>query len=301
MGDGVMIVSNVQGLRDPFVVLHNGTYYLYGTGVGVENSWDNTAWDCYVNKSGRLDGEWIRNEKTVYVRPENAVKQFWAPEVHKYKGSFYMIASYFSAETNHRGSTVLKSESPTGPFVEISCGHVTPHELDCIDATLYVDGEGQPWLVFVHEWTCTEDGIGRMAAAKLSDDLSRLVSEPIELFRADSPSWTNQRVTDGCFMYETMENELLMLWSNFTDEGNYSVGIAKSDNGSITGKWTHQETLLFTKSEGDKFDGGHGMVFEALDGQLYLCLHSPNSSCNECRERTVFIPICEKNGTLCKK
>ena len=293
-----MIVTNVQGLRDPFMVTHNGVYYLYGTGVGISNSWDSTVWACLVNDSGSLNGEWKQTEKIVYEVPKNAVKQFWAPEVHRYKGSFYMISSYYSSETEHRGSSVLKSDSPTGPFKEISNGHVTPHDLDCIDATLYVDKEGQPWLVFVHEWTCTDDGVGRMAAAKLSDDLSRLVSEPTELFRADSPSWTNQRVTDGCFMYTTEQNEILMLWSNFTDDGNYSVGIAKSDNGRIDGNWKHQDSLLFTKKTGEKFDGGHGMIFKDLDGRLFLCLHSPNSPCVECRERTVLIPVCEKNGTL---
>lgn len=293
-----MIITNVQGLRDPFMVTHNGVYYLYGTGVGISNSWDSTVWACLVNDSGSLNGEWKQTEKIVYEVPQNAVKQFWAPEVHRYKGSFYMISSYYSSETEHRGSSVLKSDSPTGPFKEISNGHVTPHSLDCIDATLYVDKEGQPWLVFVHEWTCTDDGVGRMAAAKLSDDLPHLVSEPTELFRADSPSWTNQRVTDGCFMYTTEQNELLMLWSNFTDDGSYSVGIAKSDNGRIDGNWRHQDSLLFTKQNGEKFDGGHGMIFKDFDGKLFLCLHSPNSPCEDCRERTVLIPVCEKNGTL---
>ena len=30
---GNMIITNVEGLRDPFVLLDNGVYYLYGTGV----------------------------------------------------------------------------------------------------------------------------------------------------------------------------------------------------------------------------------------------------------------------------
>ena len=153
-------------------------------------------------------------------------------------------------------------------------------------------------MVFVHEWTCTEDGVGRMAAAKLSEDLSCMVSKPVELFRADCPSWTSERVTDGCFMYKTKQNELLMIWSNFECGWKYCVGIAKSDNGRIDGNWIQQDTLLFSKGEGEKFDGGHGMIFEDTDGQLYLSIHSPNTACEECWERTVFIPICEKNGTL---
>ncbi len=292
-----MIITNVEGLRDPFMLLDNGVYYLYGTGVN-HTDWNGTVWDCYVNDSGSLSGEWKRTEKLVYEIPQNAEKQFWAPEVHKYNGSYYMLSTYFSSATEHRGCSVLKAPSPIGPFVEISDGHVTPHELDCIDATLYIDENNQPWLIFVHEWTCTDDNIGRMAAAKLSDDLSKLISEPTQLFRADSPSWTNARVTDGCFMYTTKQNELLMIWSNFTDNGDYCVAIAKSDNGKVDGNWIQQDSLLFTKEKGDGNDGGHGMIFKSIEGELYLCCHSPNVPNDNSRERTVLLPITEENGTL---
>lgn len=293
-----MIITNVEGLRDPFILLDNGVYYLYGTGVGQNNDWDGTVWDCYVNDSGSLNGEWKKTENLVYEKPENAAKNFWAPEVHKYKGEYYMIATYFSSVTGHKGCSILKASSPLGPFVEISDGPATPHELECIDATLYVDGENQPWLIFVHEWTCTDDNIGRMAAAKLSDDLSKLISQPIELFRADSPSWTNARVTDGCFMYTTEQNELLMTWSNFDSNDQYCVAIAKSDNATVTGNWIHEDSLLFSKEKGDGHDGGHGMIFKNTDGKLYLCCHSPNIPNDKFRERTVLIPVMEKDGSL---
>jgi GH43 family beta-xylosidase len=204
-----MIITNIEGVRYPFILLDNGIYYLYGTGV-VNNDWNNTVWDCYVNDSGKLNGEWKRTQNLIYQRPSNAEKQLWAPEVHKYKGMYYMLCTYFSSKTKHRGSSVFCASSPTGPFVEISDGHITPHDRDCIDATLYVDNADQPWLIFVHEWTCTDDGIGRIDAAKISDDLTHLVSEPVELFRADSPSWTDERVTDGCFLH-TLSNGILIM------------------------------------------------------------------------------------------
>jgi hypothetical protein len=127
-----------------------------------------------------------------------------------------------------------------------------------------------------------------MAAAKLSDDLTHLISEPIELFRADSPSWSNRNVTDGCFMYTTKENELLMLWSNFNNNEQYCVGIAKSDNGKIDGNWIQDDRLLF------EADGGHGMIFKA-DGKLYFTYHQPN---NAPLERPHFVEIEEKDDTL---
>lgn len=291
-----MIVSSVKGLRDPFVLVEGDTYYLYGTGVAQAADWDNTAWVCYVNDSGRLDGEW-RPVPLPYHLPPDAQKNFWAPEVHRYNGAYYLFGTYYSSATGRRGSAVLKSSCPTGPFTPISVGHITPKEWDAIDATLYVDKDGQPWMVFVHEWVCTEDGVGRMCAARLSADLSHMISPPVELFRADAPPWTDRAVTDGCFLYTTAAGDLLMTWSNFDEDG-YVVAVAHSQNGRPDGAWTHEAAPLYKRGTVDGHDGGHGMVFTALDGQLYLCLHSPNQPCDACRERTVFVPLREENATL---
>ena len=300
-----MIITNVEGLRDPFVLLDNGVYYLYGTGA-YGKGWDNTCWDCYVNDSGSLRGQWKRVHECIYQRPANAEKQFWAPEVHKYNGAYYLLASYHSSATGHRGSSVLKATSPTGPFVEISDGHITPKHWDAIDATLYIAPDGQPWLVFVHEWTCTDDGIGRMVAAKLSCDLSHLISEPVELFQADAPAWTDRPVTDGCFLHATRDGNLLMIWSNDEPDG-YCVGIAHSKNGKIDGEWEHEKVPLFKKGTVCEYDGGHGMLFKDTDGKLYMCLHSPDYFCAEFMERTILLPLqetqCEGRTTLriCKE
>lgn len=294
-----MIITNVQGLRDPFILLDNGIYYLYGTGT-PNGDWDSTIWDCYKNTSGKLDGKWEKIDKLIYQKPNNALKQFWAPEVHKYKDAYYMLCSYYSSETNFRGSTIMKATSPTGPFVEISNGHITPHDRDCIDATLYIDNQNNPWLIFVYEWTSTNDGIGRMAAARLSDDLSQLITKPVELFRADSPLWTNMHVTDGCFLHTLSNGHIIMLWSNFEADG-YCIGIAHSKDGNIDGEWLHEDSVLYKKGTFDNHDGGHGMIFKDTNGKLYLCCHSPNSPCDECKERTIIIPISEQNNTICIK
>lgn len=294
-----MIITNVQGLRDPFMLVEDGVYYLYGTGVeGLD--WNHTTWDCYVNDSGSLKGEWIRRENLVYEKPAAAEKQLWAPEVHKYKGKFYMIGTYYSSQTRHRGCAILEAPTPTGPFREITDGHITPRDRDCIDATLYVDREGQPWLIFVHEWTCTDDGIGRMDVAKLSEDLTRLISEPVEIFRADSPVWTDKKVTDGCFVYPLADGKPIMLWSNFEPNG-YCIGIVHSKDGVMDGAWEHETAPLYKRGMLDGHDGGHGMIFTDTDGQKYICCHSPNKPCGDCRERTVLIPIEEKNGTIAIK
>jgi len=281
-----MTDANISPVRDPFVLLENGVYYMYATG-----------WVCYKNTSGRLEGDWVKLPGPICRIPENALDNFWAPEVHRYKGKFYMFTTYRSSLTGHRGSTVLCSDSPEGPFTEISRGHLTPRDWDCIDSTFYVDPQGQPWMVFVHEWTSMPDGVGTFAAAKLSPDLTELISEPVELFRGDEPAWAKLGVTDGCFLYTTEKGELLILWSNFCAQG-YCVAVARSSNGRPDGKWIHEEKLLYSKDSYGDYDGGHGMIFATPEGKKYLVLHAPNDNDRGRGETPRFIPIREEDGKL---
>lgn len=281
-----VITADIDCLRDPFILVHNGTYYAYGTG-----------WGCFKNTSGSLESGWEYIGVVASVDPSRDGGAHWAPEVYNYNGSFYMITTYKNSTTNKHGCTVLRSDSPEGPFTEISNGTITPAGWDSIDGTLYVDKDGTPWMIFVREWTSAPGGVGSFAAAQLSDDLTHFVTEPFELFRANEPEWAAMSVTDACFMYTTKDGELLMLWSNFDSDG-YVSAVARSSDGTLKGEWSHDEDLLFSKSLSVTYDGGHAMIFTALDGNMYIALHSPNTAETNRKEKPVFIAIKEENGSL---
>lgn len=258
------------GIRDPFVLVYDGKYYMYGTGLASEGygcvvSEDLENWSDRIRvfaKDGSFDGD----------------GNYWAPECHLYNGNFYLFATYHSKVTGFRGVGIFRSDSPTGPFSLISNGHITPHTRDCIDGTLYIDPEGQPWMVYVNEWTSNENGVGTMAAAKMSSDLTEFISEPVELFAADGHLWTDSKVTDGPFMYTTSEGRLFMIWSNSCKSGGYAVGGALSSDNTVTGKWIHRPKAIYRRDKVNQYDGGHGMLFTDLDGKLMMAIHSPNSS-----------------------
>lgn len=277
-------------IRDPFVLVHEGKYYLYGTrgatcwgpadGFDVYVSTDLEEWDgprvCFHN-----DGSFW------------ADRNYWAPEVYQYQDAFYMFAS-FKHPSVRRGTAVLKADSPLGPFVPHSDGCVTPRDWECLDGTLYVSKAGKPYMVFCHEWV--QAGDGEVNAIPLTNDLRAAAGEPMLLFKASEADWCQVKhhssgvtgcVTDGPFLWRTADGTLLCLWASFS-EGGYTEGVAVSDNGEIDGRFTQTEPL-FTD------DGGHGMVFRALDGQLYLTLHSPNTTPEE---RPFFHPIIEQGGRL---
>ncbi len=271
-------------VRDPYVLVYDGKYYMYGTCLS-----NGKGYGCVVSE----DLENWSYPVQVYTPAEGSdeIADFWAPECHYYKGGFYLFATYRSQASGKRGTAIFKSSSPLGPFELLSDGHITPKERDCIDGTLYIDSDGQPWMVYVNEWTSSPDEVGEMAAARLSDDLSEFISEPIVLFRARKHIWTTGSVTDGPCLYRTKNGRLVMLWSNIAKSGGYAVGMAVSDNGEIDGNWIHYPDAFYKKGDGYSLDGGHPMLFYTLDGQLTMSIHSPNSYSEERFETATFYPI----------
>jgi len=280
-------------IRDPFIVpvKEKQIYFMFGT--TDKNCWGDekaTGFDYYATSDlENFDGPY-----PAFRPPQGfwADRNFWAPEVHFYKGQYYMFATFCSPD-GKRGTQVLVSSSLEGPYVEHSDGPVTPPNWMCLDGTLYIDQDSNPWLVFCREWVEVYDG--QIWAAGLSDDLKRIVDKPILLFTASSAPWTASIkvkdgrecfVTDGPFLFRTQKGSLLMLWSSFDREKRYCVGVAKSLSGGILGPWQHKPEPIFSD------DGGHGMLFRTFEGELMLSAHSPNSRGNE---RPLFVKVDEKD------
>jgi hypothetical protein len=153
-------------------------------------------------------------------------------------------------------------------------GPITPHDWECLDGTLFIDGAGTPWMVFCHEWLQVSDGT--ICAVSLSMDLSRPIGKPTLLFAASESGWSEphngkDRITDGPFLHRTRTGKLLMMWSSFRG-GKYAMGVATSESGRILGPWRHKHPVLVSD------DGGHGMLFRDFSGKLMLSLHRPNTA-----------------------
>lgn len=276
-------------IRDPFVLLYDGKYYMYGT--RGETCWGKaTGFDVFISDN-MIDWE---GPIEVFHNDGNfwADRHYWAPEVHYYNGSFYMFAS-FKKEGLCRGTQILKSESPLGPFLPYSDGPLTPRDWDCLDGTFYVSNSGQPYMVFCHEWLQVNDG--EIWAIALSKDLKKTEGKPFLLLKASwQPGVTsvsegkNSFVTDGPCIYRLKSGRLLMLWSTHSKNG-YCEAIAISDNNEIDGNWKVCPDFLFEK------DGGHGMIFKGDNNTLYFAMHQPNVTP---MERPHFYKIKEKANTI---
>lgn len=272
-------------IRDPFILPWEGTYYLYASDY---------IHDFIVRTSSDLEN-WSEPRKVTNLPAHFwATRDFWAPEVHFYRGSFYLFATMFS-ETRNRGTQIFRADSPLGPFLPISDGPATPEDWMCLDGTLFVE-DGQPWMVFCHEWL--QVGNGTMCRIPLSQDLTQATGEPVEMFAALDYPFVRRcpgvkldpkggYVTDGPFFHRCADGSLLMIWSSFGEKG-YLQSVLRSDNGRLDGKWLAQPLLFDT-------DGGHGMLFRDFGGQLRLALHHPNAG----PERLKLFRLEEKDAALC--
>ncbi len=299
-----MNLSDIR-MRDPFVLpCGDGRYLLFGT--TDENLWGGpgTGFDCYettdfVTWTGPIPA----------FRPPAGfwgTTQFWAPEVHVYDGAHFMFATFAGELDGHliRGTAILRADDPAGPYLPWSDGPVTPHELPCLDGTLYVDEDDQPWIVYSRgaEGTSRAPALadGQMHARRLSPDLRAPVGDPVILFHSSDAPWSrpfrlpegvepppdlhladDPYFTDGAFFLPSTTGPLHLLWSACADSG-YAIGVATSPSGSLLGPWTQSPTPLWQRN------GGHAMVFAREDGQAYLAFHSPNESPHE---RVMLVPV----------
>ena len=284
-----MKTGDIQ-MRDPFVYVENGTYYLYG-------STDTDIWrgsGCGFTAYKGHDLENWQKIGNVFDKPETfwGTDNFWAPEMHAYKGKYYLFAS-FKAPGKSRGTAILKADSPEGPFRPWGDGRATPEEWECLDGTMWVE-DGVPYIIFCHEWV--QAGDGEICLTRLKDDLSGATGETHALFTASQAAWTRRvrhssgvegYVTDGPNLFRGRDGKLYMLWSSLSPSG-YAIGLAVSDTGRLIGPWKQQSSPVFDR------DGGHGMLFRDLTGQMRLSIHAPNHTPDE---RPLFLPVREtENG-----
>lgn len=279
--------------HDPFILADaaSGTYYLYTSvtsgalprgqaGVVAYTSKDLKTWD---------------GPQVVFTVPAdgwaNPAHGAWAPEVHCYNGRYYLFVTLHNRDkiiaeppqswkvTHMRGTQIFVSDTPTGPFVAMADRPTPPEDRMTLDGALFVE-DGQPWIVYCHEWIQVVNGT--FEAMRLTPDLSATVGEPVLLFRASDAPWITpwqakpddkprEFVSDGCFFYRTKTGKLLMLWSSWQENGKYAEAVAYSLSGRLVGPWRQAEPLLTD-------DSGHGMIFKTFDGRLMLVVHRPTMS-----------------------
>src|SRR5262245_22925381 len=122
-------------LADPTLFLHEGKYYLYGT-VGRNADSGFKAYSSVDKISWKEEGYVLRKGETY------GTKGFWAPQLFKYKGKFYM------AYTANEHIAIASADSPLGPFTQKGLKPLAA-PVRMIDPYVYFDLSGRIYLYHV--------------------------------------------------------------------------------------------------------------------------------------------------------
>lgn len=253
---------------DPFILLHDGTYYAYGTsagnGISVLTSNDLSAWDTPQNPLA-LD------KKDVW-----ADRWFWAPEVYYVNGKFYM---YYSADEH---ICVATSDNPLGPFRQEIRQPMLADE-KCIDNSLFIDDDGKPYLFFDR----FNDGLN-IWVAELENNFLEIKKETMTKCIHVSQAWeeVRPRVNEGSFVIRRNGVYYMTYSANSYESPYYGIGVATATN--VKGPWTKYENNPIYQNVGELTGIGHSAMFTDKEGNLRIVFHS-HSSKAKIHPRTMHI------------
>ncbi|SHJ80305.1 Glycosyl hydrolases family 43 [Tangfeifania diversioriginum] len=248
---------------DPFIVLHEGKYYAYGThgtdGIEVYVSDDLHTWRGPVG---------VKNGLALHKDDVWANRWFWAPEIYFVNGKFYM---YYSADEH---ICVATSDSPLGPFTQKVKKSMIENE-KAIDNSLFIDGDGTPYLFFDR----FNDGLN-IWVAELEENLLEIKPGTMHKCINVSQEWEEvwPRVNEGPFVIKRNGKYFMTYSANSYESPFYGIGLATADK--ITGPWEKYENNPVWQKPGDLVGVGHSAFFTDKEGNLCIVFHAHNSKEN---------------------
>ena len=250
-------------LADPAIFLHEGTYYLYGTGGDsnygflVYTSTDLKTWE---GPQGASNG-YALTKNDAY-----GTAGFWAPHIFEHKGKIYM------AYTANEDLAIASSDSPLGPFKQETQKKLSGAE-NQIDPFVFFDEDGKIYLYHVRH-----DNGNKLYIAEMEDDLSDIKPETAKLCLEALPNtWEDTqnvqwKVAEGPTVLKHNNRYYLFYSANDFRNIDYAVGYAISD--SPTGPWErHPQNPIISRNTIEINGTGHGDFFKDKNGNWQYVFH----------------------------
>ena len=250
---------------DPFIHVEDGTYYLYcsfrdAVGHVVYTSKDLAEWLPY---QGRDKGGFV------YVKGNGfGSRLFWAPEMHKYMGKYYL---FHSAEEK---VTVDVADSPLGPFRNPEKKPYFPE--GNIDNSLFVDDDGTPYMLYAHFHAGNEVWI-----CELEKDLLHAKPETQRRLVRSKEDWEMNRANPKYAKYSIAEGPCLVkhngiYWLTYSShhviDPAYNVCLATAS--SARGPYTKQGKGPILAPRGGLECTGHHSLFRDKAGDWKIVFHA---------------------------
>ena len=253
-------------VRDTCICLGpDKTYYLTGTtghptwwetneGIRVWKSKDLKTWEP-------LGLVWSFEKNATWQKGKGKQRAIWAPEIHYFKGTFWLAYC-----VNYGGTGILHSKTgkADGPYEDMKPDGPLTSE---IDASLFDDDDGKVYFVWQN---------GKIA--RLKDDMTGLAEEP----RTLKPANAGQVGFEGAFLTKINGRYHLICAAFNTSDKQQTYDCMSASADSIFGPY------------GDGYlaipHGGHNTLFKDAQGNWWSTLFG-NDPQAPFRERPAILPI----------
>ena len=272
--------NNYIGQADPYIIEHEGKYYIYTTGDD----------GLYGYSCDTLLGDW-KFEGQIFTLEGR--EHFWAPSVIYLDGKFYMYFSFEYYEDtpdqggHHQAMHVAVSDNPMGPF---TLGGQIAHPFS-IDSHIVKTNAGL--FLFYSPNTFEGERIGTHIVVQKMKDPYTLEGEPTVVLLAsiDEEIFKRNRykegqhwhTLEGAFWFREGEWQYLMYSGGRYEDETYFVGYAaaKTTEQDLRKvkfqKMPDENTYAPLLRSNDWEEGtGHNSVIK-VDGQYYCVYHARNT------------------------
>ncbi len=272
---------------DPYVLFENEIFYIYGT----------NGFNVHTSRNLRTF-----NSQSIYTIQGDMTKRqnFWAPEVFKHEGKYYLIFSCQDKTTKRHSIYLTVADSPKGPFKDTLGGDpLYAPDYSVIDAHLYRDDDGKVYMFYSRD--CSENIVGNLKLSEsyvieMKADLSGtvgnavLVSSPTEAYETKSGT---TRWNEGPVCIKRNGIYYVIYSCNYYSSVNYSLAYSTATN--IMGPYTKADNNPILASSNSIKGPGHNNLFLSPDGtELYTVYHCLNNGKDAkdgrspCIDRVVF-------------
>lgn len=247
-------------IADPQVLEDNGTYYLYGTtyepnGFAVYTSEDMVHWS--------RRGMCWETTATAWAQLD-----FWAPEVIKAGGKYYL---YYTARNYFNGPLnvcVASSDSPLGPFTDVN-SPLLPETESYLDGNPYYDPVSKKHYLFAVREDIWPNSI---VVTELTDPPTSHTG-PITPVLSPTQEWEDNWV-EAPYVIRHKDTYYMMYSGKAFWKKGYAIGYATAT--SLQGPWTkYVFNPIISRTETTVSGPGHNSVAYSPDGsELFTLYHT---------------------------
>lgn len=268
--------SEISDVGDPFILYADGAYWCLATsspiGYCAWRSEDLANWEKQQQLAYKVDFDsWSRGT-------------FWAPEVYFYQGRYCLFYSATGEGVDGMRIGAAVSDSSGGPYKDVSPRPLFDPGYSAIDASFFVDGDGQPYLYYARD--CSENvvngvHVSQIYGVKLKRDLTGVDGEPVLLATPDQ-SWEMASGPDwlwneGPNLVKQGGKYWLFYSANYYAGKEYGVGVASADGplGPFV-KMDWNPVLSYVEQGGQTLVSGpgHNSFFTAPGGETFTAYHT---------------------------